>query len=102
PTGEWLDLEIRQTSQGRETNSDFRSGITVAACIADDRVRMSLCVPWEAFGRAPAVSGEVWRANLFRCVGAGETRGYLAWQPTHTEVPSFHEPQAFGALHFCD
>lgn len=103
PTGEWLDLEIRQTSEGRESNLDFRSGMTAAARIEDNIVRMSLRVPWEAFGRAP-VSGddEVWRANLFRCVGAGETRGYLAWQPTRTEVANFHVTEVFGELRFCD
>jgi hypothetical protein len=30
-------------------------------------------------------TGDVWRGNLFRCVGGGDTRGYLAWQPTYTD-----------------
>ena len=102
PTGEWLDLEIRYTPQGRETNFDFRSGMTAAAQILDDSVQVVMCIPWEAFGRRPDAEGEVWRANLLRCVGAGATRGYLAWQPTRTEIPDFHVPEVFGRLLFCD
>ncbi len=102
PTGEWLDLEIRHTPQGRMTNFRFRSGMTAAAHIAHDHVRVTMCIPWEAFGRRPEAENEVWRANLLRCVGAGETRGYLAWQPTRTEIPDFHVPEVFGRLLFCD
>jgi alpha-galactosidase len=58
-------------------------------------------VPWQAFGRAPE-KHETWRANLFRCIGAGEERGYLAWQPTRTAKPNFHVPEAFGKLIFID
>ncbi len=102
PTGEWLDLEIRHTSQGRETNFQFRSGMTVAAHVAEDGVRLAMRIPWEAFGRAPERENEAWRANLLRCVGAGETRGYLAWRPTRTAIPDFHVPEVFGKLIFCD
>ena len=46
------------------------------------------------------IDREQWRANLFRCVGSGDTRGYLAWQPTRTPEPAFHLPAAFGWLKF--
>ncbi|MGH9959146.1 MAG: carbohydrate-binding family 9-like protein [Pyrinomonadaceae bacterium] len=37
---------------------------------------------------------------MFRCVGTGKDRGYLAWQPTRTEQPNFHIPKVFGWLIF--
>ena len=97
PTGEWLDLAIHQMSEGRETDWQYRSGMTSAARILEGRVRVCMRVPWEAFPLKPQ-AGERWRVNLFRCVGAGLDRGYLAWQPTRTERPNFHVPQAFGWL----
>jgi hypothetical protein len=99
PNGEWLDLAIHLGPRGRETDWHFRSGMRVAARINGDRVTISMRVLWKALGRVPS-AGERWRANLFRCVGAGETRGYVAWQPTHTPEPSFHVPEKFGWLRF--
>jgi hypothetical protein len=108
PTGEWLDLAIRKTADGRETDWDFRSGMTAAARINGVAVTLVLRVPWEAFARAATAAlarpqvGECWRVNLFRCVGAGAERGYLAWQPTLTPEPNFHVPEKFGWLRFGD
>lgn len=56
-------------------------------------------INWQAFGKKPN-EGKIWHGNLFRCVGEGETRGYLAWQPTMTEKPNFHFPEAFGEIEF--
>ncbi len=99
PTAEWLDLAIRQTQAGRETDWKFRSGMTAAARIASGEVRIAMRVPWQAFGHGPQ-AGDRWRANLFRCVGVGAERGYLAWQPTRTIEPNFHLPEVFGWLRF--
>ena len=99
PTGEWLDLAIRWHPGGRETDWEFRSGMRTAARIDEDVINIMMRVPFAALGRTPH-AGEGWRANLFRCVGAGETRGYIAWQPTHTPEPNFHVPQKFGRLEF--
>lgn len=99
PTGEWIDLEIRWKPEARETNWHYRSGMTAAASIEEGRVLIAMRVPWEAFGQRP-LTGKPWRGNLFRCVGAGNDRGYLAWQPTRTAQPNFHVPQAFGWLRF--
>lgn len=99
PTGEWLDLKIRWTPEARETDWHYCSGMTAAGRIETERVIVSMRMPWEAFGRKPRAR-ERWRANLFRCVGQGDNRGYLAWQPTHTDKPNFHVPQAFGWLSF--
>ncbi|HKR00268.1 MAG TPA: carbohydrate-binding family 9-like protein, partial [Pyrinomonadaceae bacterium] len=99
PTGEWLDLRVHQKPDERVTDWDFSSGMTTAARIADDIVTIGLRVPWRAFGHRPT-AGERWRVNLFRCVGAGSARGYVAWRPTRTEVPNFHVPAAFGWVRF--
>ncbi|QQS34406.1 MAG: carbohydrate-binding family 9-like protein [Acidobacteriota bacterium] len=99
PTGEWLDLAIDMTSGERVTDWDYHSGMKAAARIEEDRVLMAMKIPWEAFGRKPK-AGDIWLGNIFRCVGEGETRGYLAWQPTMTEKPNFHVPEAFGEFVF--
>ncbi|MBV9210071.1 MAG: carbohydrate-binding family 9-like protein, partial [Acidobacteria bacterium] len=99
PTGEWLDLKIHQMPERRETDWEYLSGMTASASIQTDRIIISMCIPFAAFGRRPR-AGDAWRANLFRCVGQGETRGYLAWQPTRTAKPNFHVPEAFGQLQF--
>jgi hypothetical protein len=99
PTGEWLDLGIQQTEEGRLTDWEYRSGMTVASQVEADRILIGMRIPWEAFGSRPNV-GDRWRANFFRCVGSGEGRGYLAWQPTLTTKPNFHVPNKFGELVF--
>jgi Carbohydrate-binding family 9 len=101
PSGEWLDLELLQLADRRETRWDYDSGLTVAARAEADSYTVVMRVPWSAFGReTPPRPGERWRANLYRCVGAGPERGYLAWRPTETPRPNFHVPEKFGALVF--
>lgn len=99
PTGEWLDLAIDVTSGERVTDWDYNSGLEAAARIEDDCVLMAMKIPWEAFGLRPK-SGDVWLGNIFRCVGSGEKRGYLAWRPTMTTKPNFHVPERFGEFIF--
>jgi hypothetical protein len=99
PTGEWIDLAIHTTPEKRETDWEFHSGMTAAAQVTKDRVIIAMRIPWDHWIHQPR-KGERWRANLFRCVGAGGTRGYLAWQPTHTPEPAFHVPSVFGWLLF--
>lgn len=100
PTGEWLDLALQVTPRGRETNWDYQSGMSAHACVGNNEVTIGIFVPWSAFDCQSPKVGERWRGNLFRCVGAGANRGYLAWQPTRTAEPNFHMPQAFGWLEF--
>jgi hypothetical protein len=99
PTGEWLDVAIHWTPDKRESDWEFHSGMTTAARVEKDRVTITMRIPWDEWIHKPQV-GERWRVNLFRCVGAGQTRGYLAWQPTRTPTPNFHVPQSFGWLVF--
>jgi len=99
PTGEWLDLAVEVKSGKRETEWNFASGMTTSARIGENEIMIAMRIPWS--GRIPKPhGGDRWRVNLFRCVGSGSDRGYLAWQPTHTEQPNFHVPDAFGWLLF--
>jgi hypothetical protein len=98
PTGEWVDLAINLQSNVRETDQGFQSGMTTAAKIADDQLTIIIRIPWSGSIPKPQ-RGDVWRVNLFRCVGIGNGR-YLAWQPTHSVEPNFHVPEVFGWLRF--
>lgn len=98
PTGEWVDLGIHVTPGGRETDSDFRSGMTVETRVGGNQFVVVMRIPWSESLPKPR-AGDVWRCNLFRCVGIGNER-YLAWQPTYTPEPYFHVPEVFGRLDF--
>ena len=100
PTGEWLDAEIKISPNGeRETDFEYRSGMKTAAKIFENTVLAVIKIRWQAFGRKPQ-AGEIWRGNLFRCIGTGKNRVYIAWQPTKTKTPNFHVPEAFGQFEF--
>lgn len=99
PTGEWIDLGIYQKPDERITDWDYNSGMKSAARIEKNKIVSAIKVEWKAFGRTPK-AGDVWLGNIFRCVGAGETRGYLAWLPTFTKEPGFHVPERFGEFKF--
>lgn len=101
PTGEWIDLGIYQKTDERITDWDYSSGMQSKALIEKDKVTMTLKIVWKAFGKTPK-TGDVWKGNLFRCVGTGKTRGYLAWRATKTKEPSFHVPEAFSEFEFAD
>lgn len=107
PTGEWLDLALRVEAGARQTEWEFRSGMTAAARVEAGSVTLAMRIPFAAMlvaaphARAPH-AGTRWRANLYRCVGADPQRGYLAWRPTRTPRPGFHVPESFGELVFVD
>jgi hypothetical protein len=101
PTGEWVDLAIDLSSGERVTTLEYTSGLAAAAKMESGRVVSALKIPWPPFGGRPA-AGDVWLGNLFRCVGEGPARGYLAWHPTMTETPNFHVPEKFGELVFVE
>jgi len=100
PNGEWIDLGIHQMPEMRETDWDYESKMQSKSVIEKAKIRMAIKIEWNAFGKAPK-AGEIWLGNIFRCVGSGETRGYLAWSPTFTDEPSFHIPEKFGEFEFC-
>lgn len=99
PTGEWLDLALRTTLEGRETDWDFQSGMTTASRVSEAGLSIALRIPWSNPLHKPKANEE-WRANLCRCIGPADDRGYLAWRPTFTEIPNFHVTGVFGRLIF--
>ncbi|MGI8468696.1 MAG: carbohydrate-binding family 9-like protein [Pyrinomonadaceae bacterium] len=99
PNGEWIDLGIYQKPESRETDFEYNSGMQSAARIEKDKIVMAIKIEWKAFNKTPK-AGDVWLGNLFRCVGAGAERGYLAWSSTETKEPSFHVPEKFGEFEF--
>ncbi len=98
PTGEWVDLAIRFTAVGRQTDFEFQSGMSAAAILLPNEMRIAMRIPWSVSIPKPQ-RGDIWRVNLFRCVGLGDDR-YLAWRPTYAPEPNFHVPEVFGRLHF--
>ena len=100
PTGEWVDLGITVKPEGRVTDWDYASGLTTAAKLEDERLLVGMRVPWSETLPKPA-TGDIWRVNVFRCVGPEAPERYLAWLPTRTPEPNFHVPEAFGKLRFC-
>ncbi|MGH9915952.1 MAG: carbohydrate-binding family 9-like protein, partial [Pyrinomonadaceae bacterium] len=69
PVGEWLDLQLRLTEEGRETDLVYTSGMTAAAqIISEKEAVIAMRIPWEAFALRPRM-GDVWRINLCRCIG---------------------------------
>lgn len=99
PNGEWIDLGIHQMPDKRETDWNYESKMQSKSVIGKDKILMAIKIEWNAFGKKPSI-GEIWLGNIFRCVGSGETRGYLAWSPTFTKEPSFHVPEKFGEFEF--
>jgi hypothetical protein len=99
PTGEWLDLGIVVTPTGRETDWDFQSGMQSAALVEPQSVKIGIRIAWSPSLPKPG-KGDVWRANVFRCVGPEAPERYLAWRPTRTPEPNYHVPEAFGILRF--
>src|SRR6476659_2377467 len=98
PQGEWVDLAISFEPAGRVTDFEFHSGMTTATLLVEQQLSVAMQIPWSVVLPRPQ-EGDVWRVNLFRCVGTGEDR-YLAWQPTYAPEPNFHVPEVFGRLEF--
>jgi alpha-galactosidase len=99
PTGEWIDLAIEITADGRVIDLGYTSGMGAMGIVKDKSVVEMIKVPFVALGGPPS-TGDIWLGNLFRCVGSVAGRGYLAWRPTRTATPNFHVPSAFGEFEF--
>ena len=99
PTGEWVDLGILITPTGRQTDWDYASGMTTAAWLAPGKLLVGIKIPWSDSIPKPQI-GDVWRVNVFRCVGPEAPERYLAWRPTGTPEPNYHVPEVFGDLKF--
>ena len=101
PNGEWLDVALDSTGGKRKSDWEYNSLMESYSRVEKGKVVMSMKIPWVAFGKKPKW-GDEWLGNIFRCVGSGPDRGYLAWQPTMTVTPNFHVPEKFGSFAFLD
>jgi len=99
PTGEWVDLGIVVRPTARETDWEFNSGMTTASKLEGDKLTVGIRIPWSEAIPKPE-KGDLWRVNLFRCVGPEAPDRYLAWRPTRAPEPNYHVPEAFGTLRF--
>lgn len=99
PTGEWVDLGILLTAEGRHTDWDYSSGFTVGAKVSTSQLTVRMNIPWSDSIPKPKPNDR-WLINLFRCVGPEAPDRYLAWRPTGTPEPNFHVSEAFGSLVF--
>ncbi|NOT60610.1 MAG: carbohydrate-binding family 9-like protein [Acidobacteria bacterium] len=99
PTGQWLDVAVRTPRE--DVDWDWHGGIQTAAEIAEPKRcwRAVLKIPFAALGRAPQPN-DTWRANLFRISRHEGERQFMAYAPTLTEQPDFHQPEKFVSLQF--
>ena len=96
PNGFWIDLAV---SHGKieELHSGLRRRV-----VLDERAKTwtaQMALPMKCL-TTQFDPKHAWRANFFRIEGAGDSRFYSAWSPTHTPKASFHVPSAFGSLLF--
>ena len=96
PNGLWIDLDIAP-GEKRDLHSNLRrrAAIDEAAKVW----RAELAIPMTCLVQSFDPSAE-WRANFLRVEGPSEPRFYSAWNPTMTQQPNFHVPEAFGCLVF--
>lgn len=99
PTGQWLDVAIRQPRV--DVIWDWQSGMRTAGAIeAERRIWCAvMAIPFSAFGLTPQ-AGDVWHGNLFRISRWQGERQYLALSPTLTATPDYHLPERFVPLRF--
>jgi Carbohydrate-binding family 9 len=100
PNGFFIDLDIDAgAGSGRDLKSGLRRRVDVDS--ASKTWRAVLAVPMKSIVERfdPKAA---WHANFYRVEGPAEPRFYSAWQPTRTEKPSFHVPEAFGKLVFAE
>lgn len=96
PNGFWIDLDIAP-----ESKRDLQSRLSRRVSMDEQKKEWcaELALPMKSLtNRFDAKVN--WKANFFRVEGPAEPRFYSAWRPTHTPIPNFHVPAAFGYLRF--
>jgi len=97
PNAEYLHFVVNaRAAQFDERGKDVRwdADWRAAACRADDRWSVEICLPWDALG-GPPKDGQAWRFNLCRSRRAEYETS--SWSPTGG---TFHRPDRFGFLRF--
>jgi len=98
PNGLWIDLDIAPGEK-----HDLESGLRRRVILeeASKTWTAELALPMKCLTESFDPTAK-WKVNFYRVEGAAEPRFYSAWRPTHTPVPNFHVPEAFGTLIFWD
>ncbi len=92
----------------KEVDFTWDSGMKARSELEEDSLRWNAVIelPFQAMAAAESFrmpeSGDIWRINLLLALGKDPSRYYMCWQPTLTEQPDFHVPDAFGCLIFKD
>ena len=65
---------------------------------------LALVVPIAAFWchNYGTISGKTFLVNVYNCVGSGDDRQYVTWNPVDTPAPDFHRPEYFKRLYFAN
>ncbi|HSC46287.1 MAG TPA: carbohydrate-binding family 9-like protein [Candidatus Acidoferrum sp.] len=106
PNGMWIDLDIELggTAAGSKApghKDDPRTGMKSRVHVDEAQKIWTAEVALPMRNLTPSFDpASDWRVNFFRVEGPAEPRFYSSWQPTNTERPSFHVPEAFGKLSF--
>ena len=63
---------------------------------------LALVIPVSAYCRSKvgSLSGQVFKANFYKCGDKLERPHFLSWNPIDIARPDFHRPDFFGELHF--
>lgn len=63
---------------------------------------LALVIPVSVFWHHSfdSLDGKTFLANVYNCVGSGDERQYVTWNPIRTDSPDFHCPEFFGRIHF--
>ena len=65
---------------------------------------LAVVVPVAAFWRHNfgTLSGKTFLVNVYNCVGSGDDRQYVTWNPIDTPSPDFHRPEYFRRIYFAN
>ena len=65
---------------------------------------LALVVPVSSFWRHNfgTLSGKTFLVNVYNCVGSGDDRQYVTWNPIDTPSPDFHRPEYFRRVYFAN
>lgn len=100
------DRHAREGADGALLQTVGRWSSLGPACFAERREstawEMALLVPVAAFFRHDigALSGQSWRANVYKCGDKLAVPHFLSWAPIDTPEPDFHRPEFFGEITF--
>lgn len=63
---------------------------------------LALVIPISAFWNHTYgnLSGQTFLANVYNCLGSGDDRQYVTWNPINTAGPDFHRPEYFKPIYF--